>query len=122
MSGESIRERLQYYMRTHGIREKEMTEKSGLSVGVLNKFFNGHTENLGVEKIEKILLAYPELNADYLFRGQGAMLPEHMNTKAEDLSYSSLVKKYNELYEKYVVLYDKYVQVLEARNLQLEKG
>ncbi len=66
-------ERLQYYMKQQGINDNKLTVDAGLSVGLIGKAKKcGKTMNS--VNIEKILLAYPDLNSDWLLTGRGEML------------------------------------------------
>lgn len=66
-------ERLQYYMHTKGINDNQMTVNAGLSVGLIGKAKNSN-KGMNAINIEKILLAYPDLNSDWLLTGRGDML------------------------------------------------
>lgn len=66
-------ERLQYYMTQKGINDNKITVDAGLSTGLIGKAKkNGKAMNS--VNIEKILLAYPDLNSDWLLTGRGEML------------------------------------------------
>lgn len=77
-------ERLQYYMSQSGINDNQMTVTAGLSVGLLGKAKNGG-KGLSSVSIEKILLAYDDINPDWLLTGRGPML----KTKGSNQSYSA---------------------------------
>ena len=66
-------ERLQYFMAQEGINDNQMTVAAGLSVGLLGKA-KVAGKGMSSINIEKILLAYPELSADWLLTGNGDML------------------------------------------------
>ena len=70
---EKFIERLQYYMSQKGINDNQMTIAAGLSVGLLGKAKNGG-KGLSSSSIEKILLAYDDINPDWLLTGRGPML------------------------------------------------
>lgn len=66
-------ERLQQYMAIKGISDNKLTVDAGLSIGLIGKAKkNGKAMNSS--NIEKILLAYPDLNPDWLITGRGEML------------------------------------------------
>ena len=60
-------------MKQQGINDNKLTVDAGLSVGLIGKAKKcGKTMNS--VNIEKILLAYPDLNSDWLLTGRGEML------------------------------------------------
>lgn len=65
-------ERLQYYMLEKGINDNQMTINAGLSIGLIGKA-KGSNKGMNAANIEKILLAYPDLNPDWLLTGRGSM-------------------------------------------------
>lgn len=65
-------ERLQYYMKSKGINDNQMTVSAGLSVGLIGKAKS--SKGMNSSNIEKILLAYPDINSDWLLTGRGNML------------------------------------------------
>lgn len=71
-TGNSFIERLQYYMQEKGINDNQMTVNAGLSVGLIGKA-KGSNKGMNATNIEKILLAYPDLNPDWLLTGRGKM-------------------------------------------------
>ena len=70
--GGNFIERLQYYMQEKGINDNQMTVNAGLSVGLIGKA-KGSNKGMNAINIEKILLAYPDLNPDWLLTGRGEM-------------------------------------------------
>ena len=70
---EKFIERIQHYMSEKGINDNQMTIAAGLSVGLLGKAKNGG-KGLSSSSIEKILLAYDDINPDWLLTGRGPML------------------------------------------------
>ena len=72
-TGMKFIERLQYFMGKMGINDNQMTVNAGLSVGLIGKAkLSG--KGMSSMNIEKILLAYPELSAEWLLTGNGPML------------------------------------------------
>lgn len=71
-TGNSFIERLQHYMQEKGINDNQMTVNAGLSVGLIGKA-KGSNKGMNAANIEKILLAYPDLNSDWLLTGRGKM-------------------------------------------------
>lgn len=74
----TIIERLCKYMNHTGLNPNKITVEAGLSVGLIGKSIRAN-KGLNSETIEKILHAYPQLNAAWLLTGEGEMLKE--NTK-----------------------------------------
>lgn len=70
--GYNFIERLQYYMKSKGINDNQMTVSAGLSVGLIGKAKS--SKGMTSTNIEKILLAYPDINPDWLLTGRGSML------------------------------------------------
>ncbi len=70
--------RLQYFMEKKGINDNQMTVNAGLSVGLIGKA-KVSGKGMSSMNIEKILLAYPELSADWLLTGAGSMLKDDLN-------------------------------------------
>lgn len=66
-------DRLQYYMDQQGINDNKLTVDAGLSVGLIGKAKKSG-KAMNSANIEKILLAYPDLNPDWLLTGRGEML------------------------------------------------
>lgn len=64
-------QRLRQFIETKGVSKYGFYQKVGLSNGFLDK-----GENIGSDKCEKIIYAYPELNPDWLLTGNGSMLRE----------------------------------------------
>ena len=71
-------ERLQYFMEKKGINDNQMTVNAGLSVGLIGKA-KVSGKGMSSMNIEKILLAYPDLSADWLLTGAGSMLKDDLN-------------------------------------------
>lgn len=62
-------QRLQQFIEFKRISKYRFYQDSGLSNGSLDK-----GENIGSDKCEKIIYAYPDLNPDWLLTGRGSML------------------------------------------------
>ena len=81
-------QRIQQYIENKGISKYKFYQQSGLSNGALDK-----GENIGSDKCEKILYAFPDLNSDWLLTGRGSMLknnePESVDNK-EDIEEKEL--------------------------------
>lgn len=65
-------ERLQYFMKETGINDNQITMDAGLSIGLIGKAKKSGKAMNSIN-IEKILLAYPDLNPNWLLTGRGKM-------------------------------------------------
>lgn len=74
-------ERLQVYMEFKGINDNQMTIDADLSNGLLGKLKKSG-KGMNSINIEKILISYPDLSADWLLTGRGNMLKEEKNSIA----------------------------------------
>lgn len=91
---ESFIERLQCYMAYRGINDNQITVNAGLSVGLIGKA-KASQKGMSSINIEKILLAYPELNPDWLLTGRGEMLSASIasNTELETTSNPNIARR-----------------------------
>ena len=62
--------RIRAYIDSHGIKKSEFYLKTGLSNGYLDK-----VKDIGADKIEKILSAYPDIDLYFLITGKTAISP-----------------------------------------------
>jgi hypothetical protein len=69
-------ERVLQYIEYKGISKREFYAATGLSNGFLDK-----SSNIGSDKMEKIISAYPDLSLSFVVLGKGAML---VNSYVED--------------------------------------
>lgn len=91
---ESFIERLQCYMAYRGINDNQITVNAGLSVGLIGKA-KASQKGMSSINIEKILLAYPELNPDWLLTGRGEMLSASTasNTELETTNNPNIARR-----------------------------
>lgn len=68
-AGENAIQRMLEYLKTCRINKRQFYIKTGLSNGFLDK-----SQNIGSDKIEKIITSYPNLNVYWLITGQGEMI------------------------------------------------
>jgi repressor LexA len=73
--GKSTTERLSEYMVYRGINNNALTVAAELSVGQIGKAISNNS-GINSSSIEKILHAYPEINAEWLLTGNGQMIKE----------------------------------------------
>ncbi|QSW90739.1 helix-turn-helix transcriptional regulator [Flavobacterium endoglycinae] len=82
----STTERLSEYMAYRGINNNALTVAAELSVGQIGKAISNNS-GINSSSIEKILYAYPELNAEWLLTGNGNMIKESsepVNNRSEE--------------------------------------
>lgn len=81
----TIRERLIRFIKYKNITQKKFEQIVGASNGYVNNIKMG----IGTNKLEKILLQFPELNKTWLLTGEGEMLlPQKESTTITDNSTS----------------------------------
>ncbi len=71
------KQRIVKYLETNGIGKRDFARDTGLSHTLLNT-----GENLGTDKLEKIISAYPDLNIYWVVLGVGEM---SLNTEQQQL-------------------------------------
>lgn len=64
-----MKQRILQFIDFKAINKNVFYKETGLSNGFLDK-----TGSIGVDKLEKILLTYPEINVEWLITGDGKML------------------------------------------------
>lgn len=100
ISDKKFIDRLEEFMVFKGINRNQITVAANLSNGLIGKALKNRT-SLNSDSIENILIAYPELNADWLMAGRGRMLMDayHESTNNESLTLH-LMAENNELKQK----------------------
>lgn len=84
-------QRLDLYMEAKGLNDNKLTILAGLSVGLLGKA-RKRKGVMSSDNIEKILLACPDLNANWLLTGQGKMIFGIDILRKEDISNPEMEK------------------------------
>ena len=84
-------ERLQYYMTQKGINDNKITVDAGLSVGLIGKAKKSG-KAMTSANIEKILLAYPDLNPNWLLTGKGEMINHESHADKSDCVISNHIE------------------------------
>jgi repressor LexA len=95
------------------LKEKNKTgfyNKTGLSNGFLDK-----VTNIGSDKIEKILSAYPDINAFWLITGKGEMLAEASNASPKQIHHLPKISKDISIHNKSLPIKLKAIPVLDQR-------
>lgn len=72
---QKIKDRLSEFIAYLGLNNSTFEKKCGLSNGYIRNFKG----NLGTQKLEDILKAFPQLNKDWLLFGKGSMLADSEN-------------------------------------------
>jgi len=73
-----ILERLHFFLKSKNLSFNRFEKTIDVSHGSLSSAFK-HNKNVGSNVLEKILLKYPELSAEWLLRGKGEMLLANRN-------------------------------------------
>lgn len=68
------------YIELKNISKRDFYIKTGLSNGYLDK-----TSNIGTDKVEKIVSAFPDIDINWLVTGQGNMLVSKQYADSEDI-------------------------------------
>lgn len=66
-------DRLEIYMETFKLNNNQVSNRAGLSNGLLGKARKNRSA-MNSDSIEQILYAFPDLNADWLLTGRGEMI------------------------------------------------
>lgn len=85
---DTIKQRIIRYVKSKKISQRHFEIASGLS----NGFVNNIVKTIGADKLHKIALAFPDLNADWLLTGEGSMLKDEPQPV---ISYTSGVPYYD---------------------------
>lgn len=72
---QKVKDRLSEFIAYLGLNNSTFEKKCGLSNGYIRNFKG----NLGTQKLEDILKAFPQLNKDWLLFGKGSMLVDSEN-------------------------------------------
>lgn len=79
LDSKTVKGRILLFVKSQGIKKSEFERKCMLSNGYLNS-----VNNIGSKKIEQMLVAYPELNREWLLFGSGEMLNEKPNNEPQN--------------------------------------
>ena len=77
----SVKERLQQFLKAEGISGSEFSRKMDLSPAYVASMRKG----MPMDKVEKLIQLYPQLNRDWLLYGEGKMYREELEDKGIDL-------------------------------------
>ncbi|MDM1556326.1 MULTISPECIES: hypothetical protein [Chryseobacterium] len=90
-------ERLDKYMEYKGLNDNKLTVETGISVGIIGK--GRKRGGLSQENIAKILYRYSDLNANWLFRGEGNMIIEDQIFSSSEINWKKIIKSQEDLLE-----------------------
>ncbi|GAA4149515.1 hypothetical protein GCM10022217_01500 [Chryseobacterium ginsenosidimutans] len=90
-------ERLDKYMEYKGLNDNKITVETGISVGLIGK--GRKRGGLSQENIAKLLYGCPDLNANWLFKGEGNMLIEDQIFLSSEINWKKIIKSQEELVE-----------------------
>ncbi|MFS4470041.1 peptidase S24 [Chryseobacterium sp. T20] len=86
MKNKNVKERILVFIKYKGLNKSQFYKNTGLSNGFLDK-----VNDIGISKGAKILQAYPNINPEWLFTGNGEMLINKQESKQE---YEILTDQY----------------------------
>lgn len=95
MNFKDLGDRLRKYLIFREIKNKDIAEKLGFSGSQVTNIIQGKV--FGSDKLFKILNYYPEINANWLFTGEGEMLNSNKKEEKRDVERdigTSLVEQY----------------------------
>ena len=76
----TVKERTIQFIKYKGISMKSFEELCGLSTGYVTSMRKGY----GSEKLNNVLIAFPDLNRDWLLYGEGEMLKSGIERFVKD--------------------------------------
>ncbi len=86
-------ERIKQYIDSKGLKTKAFERSVGLSNGAFAAQLK-NKKSIGVDKLEKILKAYPELNPIWVLLGKGEMiLPNYTNETEKPLDSTEIIRR-----------------------------
>lgn len=78
----TAKERIMQFIKESGISVNMFERKAGLSVGYLRQLRREPSR----EKVKSIILAFPQLNENWLLTGEGEMIRKEFRNEVEDLT------------------------------------
>lgn len=124
-----LKQRLLTYIQGLGMSVAEFERTAGLSNGYI-KNFKG---SLGVDKLENLLRAFPDLSYEWLVRGEGDMLKAsvkqtstgdyspNVNGSGNSVNSSAVVDRFLEELSAQRKLAERTLDLLEKRDSQLDR-
>ena len=88
-------DRLDKYMEYKGLNDNKITVETGISNGLIGKARK--RGGLSQENISKILHTYFDLDANWLFRGEGKMILGELKEENSQIEWEKIIKSQQEL-------------------------
>lgn len=128
---QTIKERLLLFIAYLGIGQAKFEKRCGLANGYVNNI----RKSITPEKLQKIALQYPELNAGWLMTGEGEMIRSVVNANASQITNSNVGGKNNSvnvnsesetsrlmtILEKQQEQTDEHLQIIKRRDEQIDR-
>lgn len=111
--------RLDNFMKNKGLNDNKITVEAGIANGIIGKARK--RGSLSQDNISKILLRYPDLDANWLFTGKSDISHPSPNNDPIIGGLDDTCKGCKEKYERIEELKD-YVKLLKEKIASLEKG
>lgn len=97
----TIKDRILEYLKYKKLPVKQFEERSGLSNGYVSSMRKG----IGLEKLENVLNAFPDLDRDWLIYGEGQMIKNlEESSNLEDTNLNSNAMSENHLQKLFEML------------------
>lgn len=109
-------DRLDKYMKYKGLNDNKITVETGISNGLIGKARK--RGGLSQENISKILDNYPDLDANWWFRGVGEMTLQNKTINNPTIDWEKIIKSQQELLdhkEKHIDDLTKEIQSLKEK-------
>ena len=106
-------ERINYILKFYKINSSKFADEIGVQKSSISHVLSGRNKP-SLDFIQKLLNAFPEINADWLIMGKGKMIIEEYKS-----NLFSPVKEKKQLRTK---IYEEAPENEEARNVQLQKN
>ena len=115
---EKFIDRLEMFMNAQGINDNQLTISARLSVGLIGKCKKDR-KGMTSDSIEKILLAYPDLSADWLLTGRGEMLLKcnEGSSPAQGIAFSSNGSGANAV----TAIINQFLSIIEEKDRQIAR-
>lgn len=114
---EGIKDRLKKFVDSQQISTREFERKCGLG----NSFINHIGQTIGVDKLEKILQAFPVLNKNWLLSGSGEMIISADLVDNNEADFQSNFNKVCSLIQKKDEQIDRLLDLLEVQRSEIKK-
>ncbi|MFT0232927.1 hypothetical protein ACMSFF_14600 [Bacteroides faecis] len=85
LSKETFIDRLEAFMKMEKLNANSLTVRANLSNGLVNKALKNRS-SMNSDSIERILNAYPHINASWLMTGKGTMYVEELPKTTDYIS------------------------------------